>query len=72
MIRYLSGIFLFFMPFLAQAIETDNVPVPVPANADPTGMIVFVIIFVGTIGGFFYVLWRNERKRKKEQEGPDK
>lgn len=65
MTRFFSGIFLCLMSFLTHAIETDNAPAP--ANADPTAMIVFILIFVGMIGGFFYVLWRNEQKRKQRE-----
>ncbi len=68
MTRFLSGISLFLMSFLAHAIEPVNAPA---ANTDPTAMVVFIILLLGMIVGFFYFVWRNEQKRK-QQEAADK
>lgn len=67
--RFFSGISLCLMSFLAHAVE-PVVTAP-PTNTDPTAMIVFVILLIGMVVGFFYFVWRNEQKRK-QQEAADK
>ena len=69
MSRFFSGIFLFLMSFLARAVEP--VVYAPTTSTDPTAMIVFAILLLGMVVGFFYFVWRNEQKRK-QQETADK
>lgn len=47
------------------ALADEQVVTAVPrVEADPTGMILFAAVFVGLIGGYAYVIWRSERKKK--------
>lgn len=56
-------LFLMSLPVLAQA---DAVAVAPQVDSDPTGMIVFALVFVGLIGGYAYVIWKAERKKKSQ------
>ena len=59
----LPGIMLLLpaLPALAQ----ESPEVFVPGEVDPTGMIVFAILMVIMIGGFFGYIWLKERKRNR-------
>ncbi|MDH4150268.1 MAG: hypothetical protein OEW79_09635 [Betaproteobacteria bacterium] len=49
------------------AIANDEVVVATPrVDADPTGMILFALFFVGLIGIYAFVIMRSERKKKKD------
>jgi len=49
------------------AIADDEVIVAAPrVDADPTGMILFALFFVGLIGVYAFVIMRGERKKKKD------
>lgn len=66
MTTFLSGIFLSFMSFLAYAQDNGG-----PANApvETVGMVwvvLFLVIFFGTIVGFFWFMWWNEKKRQQQ------
>ena len=68
MSRFLSAVTLFLMssPLFAAAKEMDAANAP----ADTVSMIwviVFLVIFIGSIVGFFWYLWWNERKGKTEK-----
>ncbi|MDP1717306.1 MAG: hypothetical protein Q8L40_04445 [Burkholderiales bacterium] len=65
MTRLFSGIFLFLASFLAHAIEEQAAVQPPPA--DPTAMIVFAVVLFGGIGATAWVIWRNEKNRKKRE-----
>lgn len=36
--------------------------------ADPTGLIVFVLVFLGLVGGYAYVIWKSGRSKKDANE----
>ena len=68
MSRFLSAVTLFLMssPLFAASKEMDAANAP----AETVGMIwviVFVVLFIGSIVGFFWYLWWNERKGKTEK-----
>ena len=68
MSRFLSAVTLFLMssPLFAAAKEMEGANAP----AETVGMIwviIFVVIFIGSIVGFFWYLWWNERKGKTEK-----
>ncbi len=61
--KFVSGIALLLMPLLS--IANDEVVAVAPqVDADPTGLIVFAVVLVGMIGGYAFVIWRNESKKK--------
>ena len=37
-------------------------------DSDPTGLIAFAVVFVGLIGGYAYVIWKAERKKKRSSK----
>lgn len=41
----------------------------VPAEADPTGLIVFLVLMIAMIGGFFWYIWRKEKEKKVKSGG---
>ncbi|MBI4194741.1 MAG: hypothetical protein HY526_06635 [Betaproteobacteria bacterium] len=64
MMKALSAVVLSLMSFFALAAElSEGAPAPIP-DADPTAMIVFVLVFVGMVGGFGVYIWMKERERK--------
>lgn len=48
------------MPVLADEAQAV---VAAPLDADPTGLILFALVFVGMIGGFAFYIWSKERKK---------
>lgn len=46
------------------ADEAQPVALP-PVDADPTGLIVFALLFVGMIGGFAWYIWAKERVKAR-------
>ncbi|MGH8703658.1 MAG: hypothetical protein ACREVR_21100 [Burkholderiales bacterium] len=68
MSKFLSAVTLFLMSsslFAAtKEMEAANAPAP---TVDMIWVIVFIVIFIGSIVGFFWYLWWNERKGKTEK-----
>lgn len=68
MSKFLPAVFLSLVSFLAYAADVaDNPPTP---EASPLALIVFAIIFVGGIAGFFVFIWWKERERKRRESEP--
>lgn len=68
MFKFLNAITLFLMSssLLAAAKEMDAATAP----SETVGMIwviLFIVLFVGSIVGFFVYLWHTERNRKREE-----
>jgi len=68
MSKFLSAIALFLMSssLLAAAKEMEAATAP----AETVGMIwviLFVVLFLGSIIGFFVYLWHTEKNRKREK-----
>ena len=62
--KIVSGMTLLLtaLPVLA---DEEAVVAAVPrVEADPTGLILFALVFVGMIGAYAFVIWRSERKKK--------
>jgi hypothetical protein len=68
-IRFLSAIPLFLVSFLAYAMEDVAAPPPSTDVANMTPVIVFGVIFIGSIIWFFWFMWKKERDRKKREAG---
>jgi len=71
MSRFLSAVVLSLVSFLAYAAVQDPdaaANIPPAETVDVIYVILFGVIFVGMIVGFFVLLWRNERKRKLEEK----
>ena len=68
MSRFLSAITLFLMssPLFAASKEMDAANAPAE-TVSMIWVIVFLVIFIGSIVGFFWYLWWNERKGKTEK-----
>ena len=65
--KLISGIALFLLSLPVLALDDEAAAVVAPqVEADPTGMIVFAVVLVGMIGGYAYVIWRGEQKKKRE------
>jgi len=67
MSKFLSAVMLFLMssPLFAALKEMDpNAP---SETVSVVWVIVFGVIFVGAIVGFFIYLWHTEKKRKPEE-----
>ena len=68
MTKFLSAVTLFLMSstlFAAtKEMEAANAPAP---TVDMIWVIVFIVIFIGSIVGFFWYLWWNERKQKPKE-----
>ena len=60
-----SALFLSLIPFLAYAAVQEVAP-PSPPDTSPWAMIIFVLLFVGMIVGFFVYMWVKDRNRKRE------
>jgi len=54
----------------ARQVLADEAPAvaAAPLDADPTGLIVFALVFVGMIGGFAYYIWSQERKKAQPRK----
>ncbi len=65
--KIISGITLSLVSLAALAQEAIVPEVP-QVDSDPTAMIIFAVLFVGMIGVYAFVIWRNERKKKDTTE----
>jgi hypothetical protein len=63
MYKLSAGVSL-MMAMSARANEAAPVAAP-PVDADPTGLIIFALIFVGMIGGFAWYIFVKERAKSK-------
>lgn len=61
--KLISGIPLLLMTLPVLASDEPAAVVP-QVEADATGLIIFALVFVGLIGGYAYVIWRAEQKKK--------
>ncbi len=68
MFKFLSAItlFLMFSSLLAAAKEMEAATAP-SETVDIIWVIVFAVVFLGSIIGFFVYLWHTERNRKREE-----
>jgi len=68
MSKFLSAVtlFLMFSPLFAATKEMEAANAPAP-TVDVIWVIVFGVIFIGSIIGFFWYLWWNERKQKPKE-----
>ena len=68
MFKFLSAITLFLMssPLLAAAKEMEAATAP-SDTVDMIWVILFAVVFLGSIIGFFVYLWHIERNRKREE-----
>ena len=68
MSKFLSAVTLFLMssPLFAATKEMEAANAPVE-TVSMIWVVVFVVIFIGSIVGFFWYLWWNERKGKTEK-----
>jgi heme/copper-type cytochrome/quinol oxidase subunit 2 len=66
--KILSAITLFLMSCWAFAAtkEMEGASAPVD-TVDMIYVVIFIVIFVGSIIGFFVYLWMNEKKQKPDQ-----
>jgi high-affinity Fe2+/Pb2+ permease len=64
--KALSTIMLMLYSVLAVAQDGANIP-PSP-TVDIIYVVIFCVLFIGSIVGFFLYVWLNERK-KKQPEG---
>jgi hypothetical protein len=67
--KQLSAVTLFLTSFCAYAAvgemnEVANAPVEL---VDMAFVVLFLILFFGSIAWFFFHVWRTERKRKQDQ-----
>lgn len=62
--KLMSGATMFLLSGLALAAEP--VVVPMPADANPTALILFALGMVGMIGGFVGYLWLKDRKQDEK------
>jgi uncharacterized membrane protein len=63
--KTLSLILLAFLSTLA--IAQDGASHPPSPTVDMVYVVIFIVLFLGMIGGFFVYLWMNERKKKQGQ-----
>jgi phosphotransferase system glucose/maltose/N-acetylglucosamine-specific IIC component len=68
MSKFLSAVALFLMssPLFAAMKEMDAANAP-SETVNVVWVIVFGVIFIGSIVGFFIYLWHNEKNRKPEE-----
>lgn len=66
MTTFLSGIFLFLVSLLAQAQDNGGLASAPSETVSMVWVVLFLVIFIGTIVGFFVFLWWNEKKRGRE------
>jgi F0F1-type ATP synthase assembly protein I len=64
MSKFVSAFVLSVLSFLAYAADVAEPPPPI--DASPWPMIVFALLFVGMIVGFFVYIWMKERNEKEE------
>lgn len=68
MSKFLSAVTLFLMssPLFAAAKEMEAATAPAE-TVDMVWVIVFGVVFIGSVIGFFIYLWYNEKNRKQEK-----
>lgn len=64
--KTISGISLLLAALPVWAQEAAEVPIPSAADASPVAMIVFAVLFVVLIAGFFGYMWLQARKEQKD------
>lgn len=64
MIKMISAIALSLVSALAFALDEGTAAVAPQVDADPTGLILFALVFVGMIGGFAGYIWMKDRGNK--------
>jgi hypothetical protein len=66
--KFLSAVSLFLMSCwaLAATREMEGASAPVE-TVDVIYVVIFLVIFVGSIIGFFVYLWLSEKKQKPDQ-----
>jgi len=62
--KIVSGLTLMLLSLPALANDEAIAAAAPRVEADPTGLILFALVFVGMIGAYAYVIWRGERKKK--------
>jgi ABC-type long-subunit fatty acid transport system fused permease/ATPase subunit len=62
--KIVSGMMLLLTALPVLADEEAVVAAVPKVEADPTGLILFALVFVGMIGAYAFVIWRGERKKK--------
>lgn len=65
--RLFAGIVSLLLTTPVLADEVPPVALP-PVDADPTGLIVFALLFVGMIGGFAWYIVVKERAKARRAE----
>lgn len=71
---FLTPLMLFLLspPALAAVKDVEGAAEsPPPETVDIIWVILFMVVFVGMIVGFFVYLWYRERQRKAAEEGKD-
>jgi len=61
--KIVSGLMLFLLALPALAEDAAVLPPP-QVEANPMGLILFALVFVGMIGGFAAYIWVKERAKK--------
>ena len=66
--KVLSAVALFLMslPILAATKEMEGANAPVE-TVDMIYVVIFIILFIGSIVGFFIYLWWSDRNKKPDQ-----
>jgi hypothetical protein len=64
MTKLFFGGFLYIMSLLTHAADASS-EVPAAAEVNAWAMIIFTLLFVGMVGGFFWFVWIKERERKR-------
>lgn len=64
MARFLAFIF----PLLALNFAYAADDAPLPESINWIGITIFLVIFLGGCVGFFWLLWRNEKKAKQGEK----
>lgn len=67
MCRSLSPIAFFLAACAAYAQDEKGAGIPPSDTVSLTWVVVFLVLFVGSIVGFFFYLWWRERNRKDEE-----
>ena len=62
--KIVAGLATLMMTLPALADEEVIAAAAPKVDADPTGLILFALFFVGLIGVYAYVIWRSERRKK--------
>lgn len=64
--KTIPGISLLFAPLSALAQKVSEVPVPSPADANPTALIMCALLFVVMVGVFIAYLFIQGRKEEQQ------